>query len=99
MEKLSNIERLRSKIPEDEHNDLVRKIGEAGFRIPAPNQITGLMVGHIEVESSRANHPFGIGHPLPVAYIGYGHFDLVNIDYLSLRDYHLQLGMLIPEGE
>lgn len=35
------------KQKQDTHNNLVMRIKDAGFDVPEPNEITGLMVGHI----------------------------------------------------
>ena len=97
--------RLRADISKQEHNDLVMKISEGGFVVPEPNKVTGLRVGHIDVPEPKPDHPTSSGRtvetkrgyecPLPVGYVGYGHFDLVNTDKPALQEYHTRLRNLV----
>ena len=94
------ITRLR-KISTEEHNKLVGRIADAGFLVPELNKTSKLMVGHINVKNPKPDHPMSSpcsDHSLPVAYIGYGHFDLVNTDELALKEYHSKLKSIV-EGE
>jgi len=84
-----------------EHNDLVMRVQEAGFSVPTPNQISGLRVGHIFPQDMKSDHPrcSVMGNLLPVAYVGYEHFDLVGEDKPAMAEYHEKLKAVVGYEE
>lgn len=52
---------------------------------------------HIRVRNPRPNHPFSVGHPVPVACFVGNNFYLVNTGVAVLREYHTKLKQLYQE--
>jgi len=97
-------------IPEEikKHNELARLIESEGeFRLPKSNKVTNFRVGHIHVINPKPNHPDSYGRTigeaplwahnsgLPVGYMHYGQFWLVNTDKPVLREYHTKLRSIV----